>query len=65
MLQYPGAGSEAEETTAHHDKDVIVDGFIRFPSTADEEDIRAEIAEMVCTKKNAKMDFTTISTSAL
>ena len=63
VIQYQGASSEAEETTSLHDKDIVVDGFIRFPSSADEEDIRFEIAEMIRTKKNTKMDFTTISTS--
>ena len=44
VMQYQGASSEAEETTSLHDKDIVVDGFIRFPSSADE-DIRFEIAD--------------------
>ena len=63
VINYPG--KEVEETTPLHDADIVVDGFIRFSSSADENEIRIQIADIISKKKNPKLDFSTISSADL
>ena len=59
VINYPG--KEVEDTTPLYDDDIVVDSFIRFLSSADEEDVRAEIGDLIRKKKSPKVDFSDVS----
>ena len=59
VINYPG--KEVEESTPLYDDDVVVDGFIRFLSSADETEVRAAIGDIIRKKKSRKVDFSDVS----